>query len=83
MSIVKKHLILHTFENVGCTGPYGFRDRYRTHWYYPSANPTESYYNTNMKPQKMLFEKETYSTIIYIEWVKDKRNTKKRFNLFK
>jgi hypothetical protein len=80
MSIVKKHLILHTFENVHC-GKGVNRRHYTINDVYPSTVLPNAYHDTT-KCYKMLFEKTIYSTIVYVEWRK-KRDNKARLNVFK
>ena len=70
MSIVKRNLILHTYENVHYT-KYGKRCSYQINNMYPSRVLPNDYHGST-KQYKMLFERSGYSTIIYVEWLKDK-----------
>ena len=81
MSIVKKHLILHTFENIR---PYHSpRDEgYVINNVYPSVVPPNDVhlYTRNFK---ILVENTCNKGIVYVEWLVRKNDKLKRFNLFK
>lgn len=81
MSIVKKHLILHTFENIR---PYHSPqyDGYVINNVYPSVVPPNDVH-LYTRTFKILVENTCNKGIVYIEWLVRKNDKLKRFNLFK
>lgn len=81
MSIVKKHLILHTFENIRPyhSSRYG---GYVINNVYPSVVPPNDVH-LYTRTFKILVENTCMRGIVYVEWLVRKNDTLKRFNLFK
>ena len=88
MSIVKKHLILHTFENIRAVHDINITCGGREHrsWVinnvYPSVVPPDSVH-VYARPFKILVENTCNKGIVYVEWLVRKNDKLKRFNLFK
>ena len=81
MSIVKKHLILHTFENI--RPYYSPRDEgYAINNVYPPVVPPNDVY-LYTRIFKILVENTCMRGIVYVEWLVRKNDKSKRFNLFK
>ena len=88
MSIVKKHLILHTFENIWAKHDINItcgRREYKS-WVinnvYPSVVPPDSVH-VYARTFKILVENTCNKGIVYVEWLVRKNDKLKRFNLFK
>ena len=81
MSIVKKHLILHTFENIR---PYHspWDEGYVINNVYPSVVPPNDVH-LYTRTFKILVENTCNKGIVYVEWLVRKNDKLKRFNLFK
>ena len=81
MSIVKKHLILHTFENVR---PYysSWCGGYVINNVYPSEVPPNDVH-LYTRTFKILVENTCMKGIVYVEWLVHKNDKLKRFTLFK
>lgn len=81
MSIVKKHLVLHTFENIR---PYRnpLYEGYIINNVYPSVVPPNDVH-AFAKTFKMLVENTCNKGIVYVEWLVRKNDKLKRFILFK
>ena len=81
MSIVKKHLVLHTFENIR---PYRSPqyEGYVISNVYPSVVPPNDVH-VFAKTFKMLVENTCNKGIVYVEWLVRKNDKLKRFVLFK
>ena len=88
MSIVKKHLILHTFENIWAKHDINVTCGGREYksWVinnvYPSVVPPDSVH-VYARPFKILVENTCNKGIVYVEWLVRKNDKLKRFNLFK
>ena len=98
MSIVKKHLILHTFENIRAVHDINVTRGGREYksWVinnvYPSVVPPNNGHPSVVPPNdvhvyartfKMLVENTCNKGIVYVEWLVRKNDKLKRFNLFK
>ena len=88
MSIVKKHLILHTFENIWAKHDINITCGGREYksWVinnvYPSVVPPDSVH-VYARTFKILVENTCNKGIVYVEWLVRKNDKSKRFNLFK
>lgn len=88
MSIVKKHLILHTFENIRTVHDINITCGGRKHrsWIinnvYPSVIPPGDVC-TYARTYKMLVENTCRKGIVYVEWLVRKNDKLKRFVLFR
>ena len=88
MSIVKKHLILHTFENIWAKHDINVTCGGREYksWVinnvYPSVVPPDSVH-VYARTFKILVENTCNKGIVYVEWLVLKNDKLKRFNLFK
>ena len=88
MSIVKKHLILHTFENIWAKRDINITCGGREYksWVinnvYPSVVPPDSVH-VYARTFKILVENTCNKGIVYVEWLVRKNDKLKRFNLFK
>ena len=88
MSIVKKHLILHTFENIRVVHDINITCGGREHrsWVinnvYPSVVPPNDVH-LYTRTFKILVENTCNKGIVYVEWLVRKNDKLKRFNLFK
>lgn len=82
MSIVKKHLILHTFENIRPVHIPRWTDGYVINKVFPSVIPPNDVH-AYARTFKMLVENTCHKGIVYVEWLVHKNNGLKRFVLFK
>ena len=88
MSIVKKHLILHTFENIRAVHDINITRGGREYksWVinnvYPSVVSPNSVH-VYARTFKILVENTCNKGIVYVEWLVRKNDKLKRFNLFK
>lgn len=88
MSIVKKHLILHTFENIRAVHDINITCGGYKHksWVinnvYPSVIPPGDVH-VFAKTFKILVENTCNKGIVYVEWLVRKDDKLKRFILFK
>ena len=88
MSIVKKHLILHTFENIWAKHDINITCGGREYksWVinnvYPSEVPPNDVH-LYTRTFKILVENTCMKGIVYVEWLVHKNDKLKRFTLFK
>ena len=83
MSIVKKHLILHTFENIRAVHNDIWEHRsWVINNVYPSVIPPNDVH-VYAKTYKILVENTCNKGIVYVEWLVRKNDKLKRFVLFK
>ena len=88
MSIVKKHLILHTFENIRAVHDINITCGGREHksWVinnvYPSVVPPDSVH-VYARTFKILVENTCNKGIVYVEWLVRSNDKSKRFILFR
>ena len=82
MSIVKKHLVLHTFENIRAVHATRWADGWIINRVYPSVIPPSDVHRY-ARTFKMLAENTCHKGIVYVEWLIRKDEAQKRFKLFK
>ena len=88
MSIVKKHLILHTFENIWAKHDINITCGGREYksWVINNVYPsvvTPDRVHVYARTFKILVENTCNKGIVYVEWLVRKNDKLKRFNLFK